>query len=302
MATADSAYYHALIAAAFPDLRNGTARVVGAGWDCVAVDLDGRLVFRFPRHAAAEQSLLTEIRLLPELAPLLPVPIPRYTHVSEPMLDYPYHFAGYARLPGTPMDEAGPTVVSDECLATSIGRFIAALHGVPPDQAEALGVPTYSPEGWLERHRSLYEQARRLIVAHLSREAVRALDAFWHDALDDPAMCRFTPRLIHGDLVPEHILLAPDRSRVSGIIDWGDAMVADPALDYAGFPEPFARAMLAAVGNSSQEAEFRQRWNVYHSAAPLHAIVAGEALGRPELIADGLRALRGGRRERGMTF
>ena len=38
-------------------------------------------------------------------------------------------------------------------------------------------------------------------------------------------------RLLHGDLVPGHVLV--DGDRVSGIIDFGDAMAGDPAWDLA---------------------------------------------------------------------
>jgi aminoglycoside phosphotransferase (APT) family kinase protein len=38
----------------------------------------------------------------------------------------------------------------------------------------------------------------------------------------------------HGDLKGEHLLLVPAGWRVSGVIDWGDARPADPAVDLAG--------------------------------------------------------------------
>ncbi len=39
------------------------------------------------------------------------------------------------------------------------------------------------------------------------------------------------PRLVHGDLGPEHIRVVGDA--VTGVIDWGDCCVGDPALDLA---------------------------------------------------------------------
>ncbi|MHB8529468.1 MAG: phosphotransferase, partial [Caulobacteraceae bacterium] len=39
----------------------------------------------------------------------------------------------------------------------------------------------------------------------------------------------------HGDLTDDHILLAPGGERLAGIIDFGDACLADPAHDFAFF-------------------------------------------------------------------
>jgi len=41
----------------------------------------------------------------------------------------------------------------------------------------------------------------------------------------------FEPVLTHSDLGPEHLLCRD--GRLVGVIDWGDARVGDPALDYS---------------------------------------------------------------------
>src|SRR5205823_14897913 len=37
--------------------------------------------------------------------------------------------------------------------------------------------------------------------------------------------------LVHGDLGPEHLLVRD--GKLAAVIDWGDARIGDPALDYA---------------------------------------------------------------------
>ncbi|UMG94862.1 phosphotransferase [Nocardioides sp. TF02-7] len=39
------------------------------------------------------------------------------------------------------------------------------------------------------------------------------------------------PRLCHGDLGAEHVFVDPRTGEVTGVIDWSDAAVTDPALD-----------------------------------------------------------------------
>jgi aminoglycoside phosphotransferase (APT) family kinase protein len=66
---------------------------------------------------------------------------------------------------------------------------------------------------------------------------------------------------VHGDLFDEHLLL-DDAGCVSGIIDWGDACLADPALDFAGLyawlGEEFVRQVLDHYGGPVDAAIMQQ--------------------------------------------
>ena len=50
---------------------------------------------------------------------------------------------------------------------------------------------------------------------------------------DTPPPASGPPRLLHGDFAAEHVLLAQDGTP-TGVIDWSDAILGDPALDLAG--------------------------------------------------------------------
>jgi Ser/Thr protein kinase RdoA (MazF antagonist) len=67
--------------------------------------------------------------------------------------------------------------------------------------------------------------------------------------------------LSHGDLHARHVLV--HEGRCSGVIDWGDVCLADPALDlslaYAGFEGPARAALLNEYGHVSSEQEIRAR-------------------------------------------
>ncbi|MEK9178969.1 MAG: phosphotransferase, partial [Patescibacteria group bacterium] len=39
--------------------------------------------------------------------------------------------------------------------------------------------------------------------------------------------------IIHADIAPEHIIINPETHRLSGIIDFGDVEIGDPAYDFA---------------------------------------------------------------------
>ena len=41
-------------------------------------------------------------------------------------------------------------------------------------------------------------------------------------------------RFIHHDLTPDHVLVDPKTGQLRGILDWTDAILGDPARDFAG--------------------------------------------------------------------
>lgn len=280
-----------LLRAAFPRLAARSVRYLAAGWDSTTFVVDETDVFRFPMRAAVEATLLVESRLLPELAPTLPLPVPRFSYWSGPCLDYPWHFAGYRLLPGRPMAELPPSDVPGDALAGTLAPFLAALHRFPVERAAALGVPAFTPERWLERYRRLYQQARPLVAVRLGpRLAARFTDE-WEARLSDPACRDFVPSLVHGDLSGDHVLIDVTERRITGVIDFGDVMIGDPTLDYAGFDGgPSER--LAELSGIAADDGFWLRRALYRHAGPLHAIDAGTQLGRPELIESGLEAVR----------
>src|SRR5690349_5136172 len=61
---------------------------IGVGWDNVAYLVAGRFVFRFPQRRLGVSLIETETRLLPEIAPRLPLPVPVPIFVGAPSDDY----------------------------------------------------------------------------------------------------------------------------------------------------------------------------------------------------------------------
>ncbi len=110
----DRATYRAAIAEGFPNLSVDTLEYLSEGKDSVACLVNHRLVFRFPKQDRAEQKLLIETRLLPELAPTLPLAIPRFTYtVLTPLTSYPRAFVGYDLLDGPVLRKLSPAAIWD---------------------------------------------------------------------------------------------------------------------------------------------------------------------------------------------
>jgi aminoglycoside phosphotransferase (APT) family kinase protein len=83
--------------------------------------------------------------------------------------------------------------------------------------------------------------------------------------------------LIHGDIAAPHLLLDGDL-RLAAVIDFGDALVADPALDFAGilnnFSAGFLDEVLAHYGPTDPDAARRTAF--YIEVAPIFQVVYGD--------------------------
>jgi aminoglycoside phosphotransferase (APT) family kinase protein len=96
----------------------------------------------------------------------------------------------------------------------------------------------------------------------------------------------FTPALVHADLAPEHLLADPVTTRLTGVIDFEDAQIGDPAIDFAGLrPEVW---MAWANDRGPADPGYRHRAAFYPSLAPLHRMIYGAESGRLTHIRKGL--------------
>jgi aminoglycoside phosphotransferase (APT) family kinase protein len=249
----------ALIREQFPALAVGGApplERIGVGWDNVAYLVDGRHVFRFPQRELAAPLLETESRLLPALAPRLPLPVPVPIFVGRPSAGYPWPFHGYARLAGRSACGAALDTAARARAAVPLGRFLRVLHAFPVDEAKRLGAPDDTlgradlpKRVALARARLAEVRARRLGAESIALDGIL-------DAADGARWAAPPPALVHGDLYARH-LLVDEAGALTGVIDWGDVHVGHSGLDLSiafGFLPPDAReAFFAAYGGAPDD-------------------------------------------------
>jgi len=278
----DEALARRLLRIQFPELELASLRLVGEGWDNTAWLVDERWVFRFPRREIALDGIGRELRVLPLLAPLLPLPIPQPVFVGRPSSAFPWPFFGGPAVPGHELAEAS---LSDEArapLARSLGRFLRALH--------AAEVPVELPVDPISRaDMRIRVPGARDRLAEVGYADPRA-EAVLTAALELPPSDGHT--LVHGDLHARHIFV--DDGTLSGVIDWGDVCRSDPAVDlvlfWCAFPPAARAAFFEEYGAVDEEALLRARvLSLFLCAAlALHARAEGlEQVERESL--DGLR-------------
>ncbi|HET7760703.1 MAG TPA: phosphotransferase [Gaiellaceae bacterium] len=210
--------------AQFPELDGAPVRRLATGWDNSVWVVSERYAFRIPHREVAIPGVERELAVLPELAPRLPLPVPRPVFVGTPGEGYPWPFFGAELLPG---EEAGSAELDDEQrleVALDLARFLRVLHAVELD-ARLPRDPNGREDMAKRTHLAREElwQLKRLGVWRAPAEAEELLLAA--EELPPPER-----RVVaHGDLHFRHLLV--DGGRASGVIDWGDVCLADPAID-----------------------------------------------------------------------
>lgn len=185
-----------------------------------------RWVVRAPQHAAAGAALEAEVVLLSGLADQvergkLPFAVPApvgFAHLPEGG-----RAAVHAEIPGEPLRLE--RLVPGPGLAAALGRAIAAVHELPTGLVEDAGLPVYDAGEYRKRRQAEVDEAAR------TGKVPPALLRRWEERLEDVALWRFRPTVVHGDLTSDRVLAAGDD--ITGILHWGDVCVADPADDLA---------------------------------------------------------------------
>jgi len=267
-----------------PALDLASLRFFAEGWDYEMWEMDGDLLFRLPKRDECIAPLAVEARLLSELAQSLSVAVPRPEHVTA-------GFFSYRKLSGVPLSDVRLLDQARLAIARALGRFLSELHRFPVERARTLGVRVYDPATRYTRMRDeVLGQTERV----LTERDKRAIGAFWQDFLTNDAYARFAPRLTHGDLDDAHVLVETGRGEIAGVIDFGDARIGDPALDFAGFEGTFREALLSSYDLRADET-LRERADIYRrKISPLHGLLHGIKIGDDAWIERGLAALREG--------
>ena len=233
------------LAAALPGARLRAARAIGEGYGAAAFrvpDPEGDWSVRLPRAEAAWAipDLEREVRLLPTLETrVTSSETPRDARVVRD--DRGTFVAAVHRYVEGDRPSSRPIRgAKRERLAEQIAAFLRQLHAVPRGVAKRRGVREL--DLWPDRYQPLIANT----LPHLG-PAGRAWLQAQADHFEVTGGTSNAPRVLtHGDLSGDHLLLDGD-SNLGGVIDFGDAMIADPALDFAGILNEFSWTFLERV-------------------------------------------------------
>lgn len=281
-----------LIARQFPQLAPVRLEALSAGWDNLAFLVNARFVFRFPRREIAAPLIAREARVLPLLAPHLPLRVPVPEYVGTPEAEYPHTFAGYAIIPGETACRCEWSEHERAAQVATLADFLRLLHRIPIDEETRRWAPRdeFARADLKQRAPKLKERLASKTAALRPRELGALLEL-----VDEPAAAAqplAQACWVHGDFYARHLIC--ENKRLVGVIDWGDIHLGDPALDLSiafSFLPPSARnAFRERYGGCDEATWQRARFRALHYGAALTEY--GAAIGDGAIKAAGEYALR----------
>ena len=218
----DISIHRQAVLALYPSLADQVFTPVDVGWDSLALDAGGQMIFKFPKHADAEERLRREVRFLQIIRPKLTMPVPEMTlHKGPPT------FSAHAKLKGEYLLPDGYAKLSEaqrQETAEKLARFYAELHSASVSVMEQAGAKPLEP--WPGK-----EDVLEKALPHFSPEchdwAFATLDE-WAALPADPLGAVFGFYDGHGwNMAFDH-----ERGVLNGIYDFADAGIGPRHQDF----------------------------------------------------------------------
>lgn len=261
---------------------------LGEGFDNRAYLVNDELVVRFSKEddlAVRANDIQREAELLTILAGQTTVPIPavRFAQPAAGCLSY-QKLRGVALI-DVPLPQRHAYAAA---IGQAIGELLTALHRLPQDRlAELLPRDAEPPTRWRNEAREIYDAVR----VHLPTAYHAVIKRF---LATEPPPAAQSLMFSHNDLSIEHILVDTDGS-ITGIIDWSDAAIVDPAVDFGrifrDLGPPALRSALGAYPTHLGMTELRYRAEYFARCSVFEDLEYGFTNNLPAYVERCLAAL-----------
>jgi aminoglycoside phosphotransferase (APT) family kinase protein len=215
----------ALVCDQFPDWAGLPVRAVASDGTVNAIFRIGdRLAARFALRPGQvdEARLVAEADAARELARNTRFPVPEPVALGRPGHGYPLPWSVQTWLPGTTATDEDAS--GSAAFAHDLAAFIADVRAIDTRgrtfHGRGRGGDLHAQDAWME---TCFRRSEHLLD-------VPRLRRLWARLRELP---RTAPDVMnHGDLIPGNVLVS--RGRLAGVLDVGDLVAADPALDLVG--------------------------------------------------------------------
>lgn len=239
----DHASAATILARHLPGAAQASLEPFGAGDFALAFKQRDQVI-RVARHPEAADALQRESCVLAKIAMRLPLPVPRPTYYAIPHCP---PFTVHDEIIGEPLTreewENMPATKRDKA-ASDLAAFMKALHSLPVELGLTCGL-------------------KKLDFTELAGDLRGKTTGTIHDLLDQQNQARLAetleswsldsssehqpPVLLHCDMGPGHVLYQPHSGLLTGVIDFGDLAIGDPARDFIYIYEDFGPMILEEV-------------------------------------------------------
>lgn len=237
----------------FPDLVWKKAVFTNMNWDFDVAILDNKYIFRFPRSSDSQKKLKMEIGLLEYLNKKVNIEIPNYLYIAKNL-----GFAGYNFINGISVSKERHKKLSNKkkvFMAKKLAIFLNNLHDTSIKIAQKYGV---TEDDDLEEYRKFKVEVVKYLFSKLKKQEIEDVKKFLKVLASIYPIKKKV--LTHGDLARNNFLMRS--GEVSGIIDFSDMAINDPAIDFNDFwdyGEKFVKSVYSKYKNKDRALIYRSK-------------------------------------------
>lgn len=286
--------YEEIIRELYPELEINQIEANDIGQNNDVLFVNNTLVFRFPKYIEGIKKLEKETEVLDHIKEKvsLPIPYPQYRSFEPSKVGKV--FTGYQLIQGTPLWPSDMKKIDNEehiqKIASQLVQFLTELHAKPIDN---IGVEKQGIVDIRKSIEELYDKFQEELFPYMNGEAQSEVSQNFEIFLSNEELMNFNPVLIHGDFGSSNILWDSKRGEISGIIDFGETEIGDPAYDFAGllssYGKPFIKRCLSLYPEGGKVLE---RINFYKSTFALQEALHGIENNDKQAFENGIKTYR----------
>jgi len=249
------------------DFDNKTITIDDKGMNNIIIILDN-ILYRFPKYKNGIDSMIKEVNVLNLLNSkkiYKEINIPNAISYNFDKENIIKNYICYQIIEGEPLIKSRFDVSKDkDHIASDLAIYLKNIHNQKVDDFLKAGVLKINPINVFEK--MFYEIQNKLFI-YMRDDAKKKIEIEFKTFIDKCGKNNFEYKLLHGDFGPTNILYKD--GEISGVIDFGEVNISDPAYDFAslmgpfGYGEDFVRNILINYRENIETEEYISRAKFY---------------------------------------
>lgn len=250
--------------------------------------INDEYVFKFPKYSNGIEKLKRETDILNVVNKYITINIPKPRYCNFEPSEVGKVYCGYKMIKGVSFrKEVFQNVQEKGDIAKQLATFLKQLHSIPFEQVRGIGINDIDN---LSYWANMFERIQKKLFPFMKKESQRLISESFNSFLNQNFSINKT--LIHGDFGPSNIIFDSDTQRISGIIDFNEVSLGDPASDIAsligpfGYGDDFIKSFESIYSNVE---ELLQRAKFYASTFALQEALFGIEFGDKKAFSEGIK-------------
>ncbi|MFX1313498.1 MAG: phosphotransferase family protein [Promethearchaeota archaeon] len=280
-----------------PEIRKNQIKFLYHGTYNV-FEVKNKYIFRFPdnlfRNLKGVQLINHEVKMLKFIQKYISIKIPEPIFISRE-IENP--FFGYEKIDGISLSKCYIKSSKSEKIriVKDISLFLSQLHSdrlVEKALSSQIVEEYLTPDKYKQTWQDFFDQIRVNVFSLMNMHQKNWVSKLFKSFLQEEKNFNFTPAIIHGDFDTSNILVDPKTFMITGIIDFEESRIFDPAADFIFYEEGdiFLKTLLSSYKGFKDE-NFRYRMKFLYGCTSLHYIKFGVENNINDMIKAGFQKL-----------